>query len=126
MPENSAPDDDYDFYYMICTKEEPNKIESVCANAKIRITIAEATIRDDSVLRMTNESITLTREYDEPTAETILEIIHNDSFFVNGQDDGINDLVVTIEETDVPTELKGKISLTTDSKLKILPAKYAQ
>ena len=113
--ENSAPDGTYEFAYTLCAKEVPGKIESSCADRKIIVEIAEYVEPDTSYLRVHDDKISITRQEDSSFNEMTFEIAKGVSFYAMNystyEDIGIENVSTTLDESSIPSELKGKISL---------------
>lgn len=104
--ENSAPDGTYEFAYTLCANEIPGKIESSCSDAKIFVEIKEYTAPDNSYLGGHNDNISITRQEDSSFNEMTFEIAKGVSFYDTYEDIGIQNVSTTLNESDMPAELK--------------------
>ena len=113
--ENSAPDGTYEFTYTLCANEIPGKIKSSCTDAKIFVEIKEYVEPDTSYLRVQDDKISITRQEDSSFNEMTFEIAKGVSFYAMNystyEDIGIENVSTTLDESSIPSELKGKISL---------------
>ena len=104
--ENSAPDGTYEFAYTLCANEIPGKIESSCSDAKIFVEIKEYVAPDNSYLGGHNDNISITRQEDSSFNEMTFEIAKGVSFYDTYEDIGIQNVSTTLNESDMPAELK--------------------
>ena len=104
--ENSAPDGTYEFTYTLCANEIPGKIKSSCTDAKIFVEIKEYVEPDTSYLRVQDDKISITRQEDSSFNEMTFEIAKGVSFYDTYEDIGIQNVSTTLNESDMPAELK--------------------
>lgn len=108
--ENSAPDGTYEFTYTLCANEIPGKIKSSCTDAKIFVEIKEYVEPDTSYLRVQDDKISITRQEDSSFNEMTFEIAKGVSFYALNyytyEDIGIENVSTTLNESDMPAELK--------------------
>lgn len=108
--ENSAPDGTYEFTYTLCANEIPGKIKSSCTDAKIFVEIKEYVEPDTSYLRVQDDKISITRQEDSSFDEMTFEIAKGVSFYALNyytyEDIGIENVSTTLNESDMPAELK--------------------
>ena len=108
--ENSAPDGTYEFTYILCANEIPGKIKSSCTDAKIFVEIKEYVEPDTSYLRVQDDKISITRQEDSSFNEMTFEIAKGVSFYALNyytyEDIGIENVSTTLNESDMPAELK--------------------
>lgn len=108
--ENSAPDGTYEFTYILCANEIPEKMEFSCAGAKIFVEIKEYMEPDTSYLRGHDDKFSITRQEDSSFDEMTFEIAKGVSFYDLNygtyEDIGIENVSTAPNESAIPAELK--------------------